>query len=96
MARSLVRSHNRAYVDLYACCAGGELVGNAVHGGRDRGMGGDANHKEFESDTQMGGKFGVGAAAAVNMQGRAPVWWLVGWLVGEKAKANGKNKKREK
>ena len=59
-------------------------------------MGGDANHKEFESDTQMGGKFGVGAAAAVNKQGRAPVWWLVGWLVGEKAKANGKNKKREK
>ena len=55
-----------------------------MHGGRDRGMGGDANHKEFESDTQMGGKFGVGAAAAVNMQGRAPVWWLVGWLVGEK------------
>ena len=67
-----------------------------MHGGGDRGMGGDANHKEFESDTQMGGKFGVGAAAAVNMQGRAPVWWLVGWLVGEKAKANGKNKKREK
>ena len=70
--RSLVRSHKRASANLYACCAGGELVGNVVYGGRDRGMGEVANHNEFESDTQMGEKFRVGAAAAVNRHGRAP------------------------
>ena len=70
--RSLVRSHKRASANLYACCAGGELVGDVVHGGWDRGMGVVANHNEFESDTQMGEKFRVGAAAAVNRHGRAP------------------------
>ena len=49
-------------------------------------MSGEASQKESESDTQMGEKFEVGAAAAVNKQGRAPVWWLVGWLVREKTK----------
>ena len=70
----------RASANLYACCAGGELVGDVVHGGWDRGMGVVANRSEFEGDTQMGEKFRVGAAAA-ERQGES---WLVGWLVGVK------------
>ena len=44
----------RASAVLYACCAGGELVGNVVHGGWDRGMGVVANRRELEGDTQKG------------------------------------------
>ena len=46
----------RASANIYACCAGGELVGDVVHGGWDRGMGVVANHSEFEGDTRMGGE----------------------------------------